>query len=326
MRKIIRLFKSFWKLILPIILLVILSVVAASVWLVYKSSAPPRSAYLVTPAQYGQLSARGAQVTDETWTNLDGTQARGWLLRGAANAPAVILLHGYGTDRSYVLNLGVKLNEATDFTILMPDLRGHGEEPPLANTTFGGCEMEDTLSAIKFLRDLKNGETALVGSDIGIFGIELGALVALSAAEKDESVKALALDSVPARSDEVLELAVERRFPFAGAVTSKLAEKGTYLYFAKGCYDRNSLCGKANAVAERKILLLAGADEPELQDSTTKVSRCFPKSTVVESKMDFNLSGYGIMKASLEQADTYDQKVIEFFKRSLQPSVQLASN
>ena len=81
------------------------------------------------------------------------------------------------------------------------------------------------------------------------------------------------------------------------------------------------MCGKANAVTGRKVLLLAGADEPELQESTTKVSRCFPNSTVIESKLDFNLSGYGIMKASLEQADAYDQKVIEFFKRSLSPEM-----
>lgn len=318
MAKFKRLFKSITGLVLPIILFFCVSVVTASVWLVYKSAEPPRSPYLVTPAQYGQLSARGAQVTDETWTNSDGSTARGWLLRGAANAPAVILLHGYGTDRSYVLNLGVKLNEATDFTILMPDLRGHGDNPTIANTTFGGCETEDAVSAIKYLRDLKNGETPLVG-DIGIFGIELGALVGLSAAAQDESVKALVLDSVPAESNEVLDLAVERRFPFAGAVTSKLAEKGTYFYFAtKGCYDRDSLCGKASSVNGRKVLLLAGSDEPELQDSTTKISRCFPNSTVVETKMDFNLSGYGIMKASLEQADAYDQKVIEFFKRNLQ--------
>lgn len=317
MAKYKRLFKSFTGLVLPIILFFCLATVAASVWLVYKSAEPPRSAYLVTPAQYGQLSARGAQVTDETWTNSDGSAARGWLLRGAPNAPAVILLHGYGSDRSYVLNLGVKLNEATDFTILMPDLRGHGENPSVANTSFGGCETEDALSAIKYLRELKNGETALVG-DIGIFGIELGGLVALSAASQDESVKALVLDSVPAQSNEVLDLAVEKRFPFAGFITSKLAENGTYFYYARSCYDRNSLCGKASAMNGRKVLLLAGADEPELQDSTTKVSRCFPNSTVVESKMDFNLSGYGIMKASLEQADAYDQKVIEFFKRSLQ--------
>lgn len=318
MAKFKRLFKSITGLVLPIILFFCVSVVAASVWLVYKSAEPPRSPYLVTPAQYGQLSARGSQVTDETWTNSDGSTARGWLLRGSSNAPAVILFHGYGTDRSYVLNLGVKLNEATDFTILMPDLRGHGENPAVANTTFGGCETEDAVSAIKYLRELKNGDAPLV-SDIGIFGIELGALVGLSAAAQDEGVKALVLDSVPAESNSVLDLAVERRFPFAGIVTSRLAEKGTYFYFATGgCYDRNSLCGKANSIGGRKVLLLAGSDEPELQDSTTKISRCFPNSTVVESKMDFNLSGYGIMKASLEQADAYDQKVIEFFKRNLQ--------
>ena len=212
MAKITRLFKSFSRLLLPIFLLFTLAIVSASVWLVYKSAIPPRSTYLVTPEQYGQLSARGAQITDETWTNADGTTARGWLLRGAPNAPAIIMLHGYGTDRSYVLNLGVKLNESTDFTVLMPDLRGHGADPTVANTTFGGCETEDTLSAIKFLRELKNGETAFVGENIGLFGIELGAFVGLSAAVKDESVKALVLDSVPAQSDEVLDLAVNDAF------------------------------------------------------------------------------------------------------------------
>lgn len=316
MRKFKRLLKSFTGLVLPIILFFCLAVIASSIWLVYKSAEPPRSPYLVTPAQYGQLSARGSQVTDETWTNADGTTARGWLLRGTPNAPAVILLHGYGTDRSYVLNLGVKLNEATDFTILMPDLRGHGENPTVANTSFGGCETEDVTSAVKYLRELKSGDAALAG-DIGIFGIELGALVGLSAAAQDENIKALVLDSIPAQSNDVLDLAVERRFPFAGTITSKLAENGTYFYFARGCYDRGSVCGKANSVSGRKVLLLAGADEPELQDSTTKISRCFPNSTVVETKMDFNLSGYGIMKASLEQADAYDQKVIEFFKNNL---------
>lgn len=316
MGKFKRLLKSIIGLVLPIILFFCIAVVASSVWLVYKAAEPPRSHYLVTPAQYGQLSARGSQVTDETWTNADGSTARGWLLRGAANAPAVILLHGYGTDRSYVLNLGVKLNEATDFTILMPDLRGHGENPTIANTTFGGSETEDVVSAIKYLRELKSGETTLVGN-IGIFGIELGALVGLSAAARDESVKALALDSVPAQSNEVLDLAIEKRFPFAGVITAKLAENGTYFYFARGGYDRSSGCGKANSVSGRKVLLLAGADEAQLQDSTTKISRCFPNSTVVETKMDFNLSGYGIMKASLEQADAYDQKIIEFFKVNL---------
>lgn len=148
-----RLIKSLSRLIFPVILLVVAAVAGGSVWLTYRTARPVTAIYLVTPEKYGQLSSRGAQVTDETWTNKDGSTSRGWLLRGAENAPAVILFHKYGADRSYVLNLGVKLNESTNFTILMPDLRGHGDTPHVKNGSFGGCEAEDALSAIEFLRN-----------------------------------------------------------------------------------------------------------------------------------------------------------------------------
>src|SRR5688500_10037858 len=110
MAKSIRLIKSLSRLLLPVIVLAVLAVVGASVWLVHEISHPVAAAYLVTPDAYGMLSARGAQVTDETWSNRDGSKSRGWLLRGSADAPAVILLHKYGANRSHVLNLGVKLN------------------------------------------------------------------------------------------------------------------------------------------------------------------------------------------------------------------------
>src|SRR4051794_21804346 len=155
MLKLKRLFKSVFRLILPIVLLLVLAAVSASLWLVHTSARPQIVGYLVTPAKYGLLSARGAQVTDEKWPNHDGTMARGWLLRGAENSPAVILLHKFGADRSYELNLGVKLSEATNFTILMPDLRGHGESPMVETSTFGQHEVDDTLAAVEYLRSLK---------------------------------------------------------------------------------------------------------------------------------------------------------------------------
>ncbi len=291
-------------------------------FLVYKTAQPPRTAYLVTPEKYGQLSARASQVTEETWSNLDGTQARGWLLRGTENAPAVILLHSYGADRSHLLDLGVKLNEATDFTVLMPDLRGHGENPPVVKTSFGGCETEDSLAAIKFLRELKSSsELPLVGQNIGIYGVELGAIAGLSTAAKDESVKAIVLDTVPNRSDALLASAVEKRFPFAGFITGKLAQNGTYLFFAGGCYNRNLICDTAQTVSNRQILLLAGSDAPDFQDSTNDIVKCFPNSTRIESKTDLNPSGFRMSNASLEQVNNYDMKIIDFFKRSL-PSAQ----
>lgn len=314
-----RLFRSFYRLLLPVVILTVLALIASSIWLVYNIAQPPKNTYLVTPEKYGQLSARGAQVTEENWSNLDGTNTRGWLLRGAENAPAVLLLHSYGSDRSHLLNLGVKLNEATDFTVLMPDLRGHGENPPVEKTTFGGCETEDAAAAIQFLRGLKTaGETPLVGQNIGIYGVELGAIAGLSAAAKDETLKAVVLDSVPGQSDILLASAVEKRYPFAGFITSKLAQNGTYLYFADGCYNRTSVCETAKNISNRHILLLAGASAPELQDSTAMTARCLSASNHIETKTDMNPSGYGIIAASLEQADNYDRKIIDFFKQNLQ--------
>lgn len=313
-----RIVKSFYRLVFPIVLLLVLALTAASVWLFRRVSVPPSAEYLVTPEKYGQFSTRGARVTDETWANRDGTSSRGWLLKGAENLPAVVFLHAYGADRSHLLDLAVKLNEATNFTVLMPDERGHGANPAVAASSFGGCETDDAAAAIEFLRGLKTeSQTALVGKSIGFYGVEMGALAALSTAAKDESVKALALDSVPEDSDEVLGAAVARRFPFASFATSKFAALGSRFFFYDGCYRRAAACDTAKQLNNRQVLLLAGADSPALQDSTVKMSRCFPDSVKVESKTDLNPSGYNLMNASLEQSTAYDQRVIEFFKMAL---------
>jgi pimeloyl-ACP methyl ester carboxylesterase len=106
-----------------------------------------------------------------------------------------VLLHHYGADRSWLFNLGVKINEATNFTILWPDLRGHGLVPPVQSTSFGTFEGDDVLAALDFLRGQKSDDgNKLVGSQVGLFGVELGGYAALRAAAKDNSVTVLTLD------------------------------------------------------------------------------------------------------------------------------------
>lgn len=318
MAKTTRLVKSVTRLLLPAIFLVVAAVAAGSVWLVYATSHPQNSRYLVTPDKYGQLSSRAAQVTEEKWVNRDGSQARGWLLRGAEGAPAVILLHQFGADRSYVLNLGVKLNESTNFTVLMPDQRAHGENPPVKNASFGGCESEDASSAIEFVRGLKTpNQITLVGKNLGVFGVEMGALVAISMAASDPGIKAIALDSVPQDSDSVLKETVDRRFPFASFATTKLARLGTYMYFFDGCYRRESACDTARHIEGRDVQLLSGLDARDLQDSTARLAKCFPASDKIETKLDLSPSGLGIINASIEQSEAYDQRLIDFFRNSL---------
>jgi pimeloyl-ACP methyl ester carboxylesterase len=318
MAKSIRLLKSFSRLLLPVVVLIVGAVATASIWLVHETAHPASAAYLVTPQVYGMLSARGAQVTEETWVNRDGTPARGWLLRGAQDAPAVILLHKYGANRSHVLNLGVKLNEATNFTILMPDQRGHGQNPGVKYTSFGGCESDDATAAIQFLRNLKTPEQfPLIGKHIGLYGLEMGSFAAMAAATRDDSVKALVLDSVPQSSDSMVASTVERRFPFGSSVTAKFAQLGTHPYFYEGCFKRDPTCELAKTLAGRNVLLLGGLDAPEFQESTSKLDKCFPASTTVEAKTDLSPSGYSIINASLELSESYDQRIIDFFRQSL---------
>lgn len=318
MAKTTNLFKSFSRLLFPVVLLIVAAITAGAVFIVYSMAHPANLRYLVTPDKYGQLSARAAQVTDETWTNRDGSTARGWLLRGAENASAVILLHKYGADRSHVLNLGVKLNESTNFTVLMPDLRGHGESPSVETVSFGGCEAEDAASAVEFVRNLKTeNQIGLVGKNMGIFGIEMGALAALSAAAKDASITAIALDSVPLNSDAVMSETVKKRYPFASFATSKLAKLGTYMYYFDGCYQRETVCETARRIEGRNVLLLAGIDAQGFQDSTSKLNRCFAPGNTITGKTDLSPSGFSIINASMEQSQAYDQRLIDFFRESL---------
>ena len=60
MLKIKRITKSFFRLVLPVLLLVVLAAASASTWLVHETAQPKVSAYLVTPQKYGLLSARAA--------------------------------------------------------------------------------------------------------------------------------------------------------------------------------------------------------------------------------------------------------------------------
>jgi len=311
-----RLIKVLYKLFLPVIILVILTFLGVSLWLIHIAIRPPKAPYLITPEKYGRLSARGAKITDETWSNSDATLSRGWLLRGAQGKPAIILLHHYGADRSYVLNLGVKLNEATDFTVLMPDLRGHGQDPLISYTTLGNVETDDVLDAIDFLKSLKTPEnTGLISNEIGIYGVELGAFAGFRAASKENSIKVLALDSVPLTSDEILYLSIRRKYPFAARYTSMLASKGAYFYLY-GKYARDSLCDIAPSVKDKKVMLLAGVEEPLLQDSTQKLIGCFGPGADIQSYTGLTTSGYNLINASPEQGNAYDQRVIDFFKKA----------
>ncbi len=312
-----RLGRKLFKSLLPILLVLIVAFVAPLGLIVAGITRPPRQPYFVTPQSFTNISGSALKVTDEIWTNRDGTKARGWLLRGAEGAPAVVFLHRYGGDRSWLLNLGIKLNETTNFTILWADLRGHGMAPPVEWTSFGNSEESDLLASIDFLSTLKgSNQNQLVADRIGVYGVELGAYTALRAASQNASLQVLALDSVPRSADEMVNAAVSSDLGVNSEPVLALARAAMRAYFL-GKYANKTSCELAAALKTQHVLLLAGADDGYLRNSTISLQRCFPNPANLETKTDLPLTGFTLASATGEQGEGYDRPVIDFFAKHL---------
>ena len=309
--------KRLIKSLLPIALVIVLAIVGAVSFVVYCVSRPGKRPYVVTPESFSRISGRAVKASDETWTNRDGRTARGWLLKGAEGAPAVVLLHRYGGDRSWLFNLGVKINETTNFTILLPDLRGHGENPPINWTALGGREGEDLLDAFQYLRSLKSeNQRTLVGERFGVYGVELGAYSALKAARGNDQIKVLVLDSVVKSPNDLLNTAIGNCVRLENSLLQYFSRTAMRLYLMGG-YDSTDTCELANAMQNQRVLLLSGADAGALRDATASLQSCFLTPTNVETRTDLPLTGYSLPSATGEQGEAYDRVVIEYFDRNL---------
>ena len=304
-----RLIKSF----LPIILVIGLALVGSLAFIVYCVTRPARNPYVVTPEGFARISGRALKVTDETWTNRDGRRARGWLLKGAEGTPAVVLLHRYGGDRSWLFNLGVKINETTNYTILWPELRGHGENPLIGWTSFGAREGDDVLAAFEFLKTLKSeNQNQLVGDSFGLYGVELGAYSALKAASQDNRIKVLVLDSIVSSPDDLFNTAVSSCVAIDNSLVQSLSRTAMRIYMLGG-YESTAGCDLARSVGDQRVLLLSGAEAGRLRDMTASMQSCFPNQGNVQARIDLPLSGFSLPSATGEQGEAYDRVVIDFF-------------
>jgi pimeloyl-ACP methyl ester carboxylesterase len=310
-----KLIKRVIKAFLPIVFVILVAVVAVTVWIVNGITRPPRAAYVVTPQTFSRVTGPLLKATDVTWANHDGTQARGWLMRGTEGSPSVILLHRYGADRSWLLNLAVKLNETTNLTVLWPDLRGHGENPPVSRSLLGAVDGDDVTAAIDYLHTLKTpaGKPQVAGL-VGLYGVELGAYAALDAARRYPEITALALDSAPASPDDVVRAATSGHAGMKNSLLQKLAGWGLKIY-SLGKYQSTPSCDVAHSLRNVRVLLLTGNEGDPWRSSTLELGKCF--NGPVDVKKDLPVTGVSLPSATGEQEEAYDRPVIEFFDKTL---------
>ena len=156
-----------------VVLLFVIFVALAGVGagLTYYVTTANTSQESVTPQSYLMNSFMPLSFVDRT-----GGEHEGWLLLGLRGAPAIILCHGYDSNRSDLLSIGTILRD-NHFNVYIFNF--HGPKAKESFSDLGSRQASDLLSAINVV----TRQPDVNPNRVGLFGTSVGGYAALAAAE-----------------------------------------------------------------------------------------------------------------------------------------------
>jgi uncharacterized protein len=107
---------------------------------------------------------------------------------GTSEQPAILMLHGNGSNRASMAPTAAWLS-AHGYSVLTIDFRGHGESSP-SGKSFGLFEAQDAHAALTWLRQHHPA------SRVGVIGFSLGGAASLLGGEGPLDVDAMVLEGV----------------------------------------------------------------------------------------------------------------------------------
>jgi pimeloyl-ACP methyl ester carboxylesterase len=171
---------------------------ATAVTIAHRFTTPRR----VRPTAPGEAHGHTVQRVQFHSVDAQPVSLVGWLVAPPSSTRAVILVHGRDSARGGELRSStaplVAALTAAAYTVLLIDLRGHGESDG-RRTTYGLAEQADVVGAIRFL-----GERGFAPSVIGVLGASMGGAAAVGAASTTPELGALIIDSAFADFDLLL--------------------------------------------------------------------------------------------------------------------------
>lgn len=196
--------KWWLKLGLALVLLIVIAFVGISGFLGYSMTRVERIPIEEYPSQWGLMYE---EVT--FLSRADSITLRGWFLPVQSSERAIIMVHGSEGNRADtsvgMLNIAAGLVQH-GYSILMFDLRGHGESDG-NRMSAGYYERRDLLGAVDYIKEQGF-------EDIGVLGFSMGAATALMAAVECDDIDAIIADSSYADLKEMMEPEFSKRTKF----------------------------------------------------------------------------------------------------------------
>ncbi len=310
-------FKRLMWVFIPPVLVFVLGAGILEAYLIHRLTHPQRTKLYGSPRDF-QVIMQQPIWSEEKWKCSDGSLSYGWFLSRARPGPAVILSHGYNSNRSELLTLGFELWKA-GYHVLLYDLRGHGESP-VNWSGLGTYEADDLLSAIAFVKTLKSeaGQELLDGR-VGLYGVDIGGYISLVVASQNTLVKAVAVDSVYPDVAHYINYKLKTYIGDArwanNLVDSQPASSVTgyaiQVYLMRK-QDSAPAFDSVRAVTGRRYLFITGKDAGLLQKMTREIS-----DKAADQKQYIEVEKTRTNRLYEQAAADYDARVVAFFRDAL---------
>ena len=292
--------KTFQR-VIPILLLVIAIVLGFSGFATYRIISPGRLPEPIDPSSFlmrnfQSLSFKGS----------GGKAFEGWFIPSVRGAPVVFLCHGYKSNRSELLTLASTFQE-NGYNLFLFDFRGHGTNPA-SICSLGIRETEDLLGAIQMVTE----RTDIDPNRVGIWGVGMGASVALSAASRSTRVKALVVDSPFDSAGHFIEMQTAATLGVDHFVFNKLARFGFFLVNLPKTSSGEALTLALPELEGRDKLFITNEETPLLETQTLNLFNHTPEpKELLRMKKSKTSILYDVDRK------TYENTVVEFFRKRL---------
>ena len=153
---------------------------------------PAQSAPERTPREVGI-----AIYEDVAFVNGDGITLRGWYVP-PGNGAAILLAHGYGSNRDDLLD-EAGLLAAHGYGVLLFDFGGHGTSDN-ALVTVGDRERRDLIAALDFL----STQPDVDADRIGALGLSMGGAALALVASEDARIRAVVIEAAFPTLEDVI--------------------------------------------------------------------------------------------------------------------------
>jgi|SRR5579862_4329443 len=228
----------------------------------------------------------------------------GWFFPGLKAAPTIVLCPAYESSRGELLTMASALQEQ-QYNVLVFDFSAHGSAG--GRSTLGLQEVAELRAAVDAVAN--RGDVDV--NRFGLWGVNLGAYVALSEATSDSRVRAIAVESPYEHPNVMVAVQVNR----SGLGSFPLVTRFSQMIFGwmnpqfRKVLPLNSRIAKLSGVAQ---LYLESPDEPLLAASTSELFRISPPPHELVVLQHGNYAGM-----LDDEKRNYENRIVSFFLLNL---------